>query len=145
MAMDLSEMSERLKQNSAFMEIQADAYKSLELTEEGNHYVIDFEADGDKMNELAETLLDSMMSNALGDAGDFQMRVGEVQGVLTIDKDFNMVKQEMKMDMTMTVEDTDVSVALDMDMDVNNPGKEVEVELPDDLDTYEEISDSFGQ
>lgn len=145
MAMDLSEMSERLKQNSAFMEIQADAYQSLELTEEGNHYVIDFEADGDKMNELAETLLDSMMSNALGDAGDFQMSVGEVQGVLTIDKDFNIVKQEMKMDMTMTVEDTDVSIALDMDMDVNNPGKEVEVELPDDLDTYEEISDGFGQ
>lgn len=140
MAMDIAEITDTLKQNSAFTEIPADAYKSLEMAEEGGNRVLTYVADGSKLTEVVNSLMGSMMS-ALGGMEDMDMSLGDISGTLTVDKDFNVIAQTMKMDMTMTIEGMDVDASVDMDMTVNNPGQEVTVGLPDDLDSYEETTE----
>lgn len=140
MAMDLAEITETVKQNPAFGEIPADAYKSLEMSEEGGNRVLTYVADGSKLTDMIDSLMGGMMGS-LGETGDMDMDIslGEVSGTLTVDKDFNAVAQTMKMDMTMTIEGMEVSATADVDMTINNPGQDVTVELPDDLDSYEEM------
>lgn len=140
MAMDIAEITDTLKQNSAFTEIPADAYKSLEMDEKGGERVLTYVADGSKLTEMMNSIMGSMMG-ALGETEDLDMTLGDISGTLTVDKDFNVIAQTMKMDMTMTIEGMDVSASVDMDMTVNNPGQEVTVELPDDLDSYEEMEE----
>lgn len=142
MAMDIGEMTETLKQNSAFTEIPADAYKSLEMTTEGNNQIISFVADGSKMTELVNSVMGSMMSGMTGDTDSSDMGIGDVEGTLTVDKDFNVIEETIKgMSMKMTIEGMEMNASVDMDMVINNPGQEVAVDLPDDLDSYEEMTE----
>lgn len=137
MEMDIAEVTDTLKQNSAFSEIPADAYQSLEMTEEGGNRVLTYVADGSQLTELADSLMGGMMG-VLGESESIDVNLGDVSGTLTVDKDFNIVAQTMKMDMDMTIEGMDVSASADIDITENNPGQEVTIELPDDLDSYEE-------
>jgi len=140
MSMDIAEVTNTLKQNSAFTEIPADAYKSLEVEEKDGGRVLTYTADGSRLTEMIDSLMGSVMGS-MGEMDDMDIGLGDVSGTITLDKDFNVTAQTMKMDMTMTVEGMDVSASMDMDMTVNNPGQEVTVELPDDLDSYEEMEE----
>lgn len=141
MEMDISEIEEQMKQNSLFTEISMDAYKSLELKEENGGYVVTYVADGTKLTEMVDSLMGSMLSGTLGDMDGMDMTLGDVSGTITTDKDCNVTAQTMKMTMTMSIEGTEMESTIDMDMTVNNPGQEVTVELPDDLDTYAEAQE----
>lgn len=140
MNMDIAEMTETLKQNSVFTEIPADAYKSLEVEEKDGGRMLTYTADGSQLTEIVDSIMSGMMGS-LGEMDDMDVGLGDVSGTITLDKDFNVTAQTMKMDMTMTVEGMDVGASMDMDMTVNNPGQEVTVELPDDLDSYEEMEE----
>lgn len=139
MAMDIAEMEKNLMQNNAFTEIPEDAYTTLEMTEEGDQRILTYVADGSKVTEMLDSVLGSTLG-LMGDTGDMDVDLKEISGTLTVDKDFNVAAQTMKMDMSMTIEGTAVDATVNMDMTLNDPGQEVTVELPDDLDTYEEIA-----
>ena len=91
-AMDIAEMADTLKQNSAFTEIPTDAFKSLEMTEEGNNRVLTYVADGTQLTEMVDSLMGSMLG-AMGGMDDMDISLGDVSGTLTVDKDFNVVAQ----------------------------------------------------
>ena len=41
----------------------------------------------------------------------------------------------------MNIEGMEMSASVDMDMTINNPGEEVVIETPTDLDAYEEVEE----
>ena len=141
MEMDITEAQEMMSQNSAFSEIPMEAYKSLEMTEENGMRVLTYVADGSMLTELVDSLTGGMMGNTLGDLEDMDMTLGDVSGQLTVDDDFNIVAQTMKMDMSVNIEGMEMSASVDMDMTINNPGEEVVIETPTDLDAYEEVEE----
>jgi len=134
----LAEAQSMISQNSAFSEIPSDAFKTLEMKEIDNGYELTYVADGAKVAELATSLMGSMGQSTVA-AED--LTINDISGTMSVDKDYVVTAQTMKLDMVMNVEGSEMTATMELDMKINASGDAVTVELPEDLDSYQDINE----
>ena len=134
----LAEAQQMLSQNSAFSEIPADAFKSLDMKSVDDGYELTYVADGSKISELASSLMGSMGQETLPTE---DMTINDISGTMTVNKDYVVTAQTMKLDMVMNVEGSEMTAVMEIDMKSNSTGDAVTVELPEDLDSYQDMSE----
>ncbi len=95
---------------------------------------------GNVVKDQLFDLFGDIVSDSLGtDVDESQTNLSDVEMKYSIDKNGYMTSNGLKFSVTQTTEETgDVSIDLDMTMTVDNPGEEVEITAPQNLDEYVE-------
>lgn len=140
--MDLAKMVETIKKSTQGTNMTSADMKTLTMKEDGDNKVLTFTADPSKMNSMIEDMMGSM--GAFGtQLKDLKMNIKDVSGEYTVNKDGYYTGMKIKMDMDMTLQGQTISMSIDMDGVVNNPGKPVEITLPD-TNGYQEVQAPAG-
>lgn len=121
------------------MELNKEAISDLTLEEDGDTKILRYVMDTDNTNSIIESVLGQMgnVSGSMLSADLYQ--ITECTGTMTINNDGYIESQSMDLAMNVSLGDGDLDTvyySVNMDADILNPGQEVTVELPDDLDSY---------
>lgn len=136
--MDIKQMQEQLAANSVQTNLKKEDFKEISLEKKDKDYLITFTIKGDTMSKVVDSALGALADTMNGT--DMDMKIGDIPGTATVNKDNYLSAMTMKMPLTLTISGQEMTMDMDMDMAYIDPGKEVTLELPEDLDTYEEIS-----
>ena len=116
--------------------LPAKYYKDLKLSEKDGNTVLNYSINNDGLNQYVKDVA-SQMTTVTG--GSNSIKISSLTGTKTLnDKDLP-VKESIQMVMESGDNETG-SITLKMNLTYHNPGKSVTVTLPDDLNTYQEIS-----
>ena len=136
MKMDIAGMQKQLQSTTGQTSLPAKYYKDLKLSEKDGNTVLKYSINNDGLNQYVKDVA-SQMTTVTG--GSNSIKISSLTGTKTLnDKDLP-VKESIQMVMESGDNETG-SITLKMNLTYHNPGKSVTVTLPDDLNTYQEIS-----
>ncbi len=137
-AMDLEAISAQTENLAGMEPLPEEILKDIKLEQSGDYQTLTFTGNGEALTEYIMGYMGQMKDFV--NIGDSQgITIKEVSGVLYVNKEGYIDRQEMNISMNVTVEGESVDMDMKMDMIYNQPGKQVTVELPDDLDQYVEM------
>lgn len=131
--MDLEQAQKELASTGLQTDMKKEDFKEISLEDQ----VLTFTIDGEKMSSLVDTAMSSLQGLVQGT--DASIDIGDVKGTASVNKDGYFEANTMTVPLTMDIMGTEMKINMDMDYTYVNPGKEVTVELPDDLADYQEI------
>ena len=136
---DIDSVMAQFGGSTDIMELNKEAISDLTLEEDGDTKILRYVMDTDNTNSIIESVLGQMgnVSGSMLSADLYQ--ITECTGTMTINNDGYIESQSMDLAMNVSLGDEDaetVYYSVNMDADILNPGQEVTVELPDDLDSY---------
>lgn len=140
---DIDSVMAQFGGSTDIMELNKEAISDLTLEEDGDTKILRYALNADNTNSIIESVMGQLgnvsgsMSNADLYADLYQ--ITECTGTMTINSDGYIESQSMDLAMNLSVGDGDLDTvyfSVNMDADILNPGQEVTVELPDDLDSY---------
>ncbi len=134
--MDLAEIQKSLEGSTGMVNIGIEGMKELEMEEKDGTYIINFVGDTEKMADYMDSVMTTMES--MYGIEDSDVKLEEMKGTITVNKEGYITEQNVEMTMTMVVEGEETECSLVMNAVYNNPGEAVTVELPD-LSEYEEM------
>lgn len=140
--MDIKEMREQIAANSVQTGLKKEDFKEISMEKKDKDYLFTFTINGETMSNVVDSAMGALSDMMAG--SNMEMKIGDIPGTATVNKDNYISAMTMKMPLTMTVAGQEMKMDLDMDITYIDPGKEVTVDFPDDLDTYEEIDMSAG-
>ncbi|MDC7291528.1 hypothetical protein NXH76_27495 [Blautia schinkii] len=140
--MDIKEMQEQIAANSVQTGLKKEDFKEISMEKKDKDSLITFTINGETMSNVVDSAMGALSDMLAG--SDMEMKIGDIPGTATVNKDNYISAMTMKMPLTMTISGQEMTMDLDMDITYTDPGKDVTVEFPDDLDTYEEIDMSAG-
>ena len=136
MKMDIAGIQKQLQSTTGQTSLPAKYYKDLKLCEKDGNTILKYSINNDGLNQYVKDVT-SQMTTVTG--GSNSIKVSSLTGTKTLnDKDLP-VKESIQMVMESGDNETG-SITLKMNLTYHNPGKSVTVTLPDDLNTYQEIS-----
>lgn len=124
--------------------------KDISVEEDGDNTIFSFTCDEKDMNDyLHSASIDSLS----GVVDNVNYSFDKMEGTVTIDKNGYVKSQYLTFDMSMNYElnetaesvvqqDTNLQMTLSVNVIYNNPGEDVSIEFPGDLDTYNEVDTS---
>lgn len=136
-AMDLDEIQSQLGSSGIQTDLKKEDFKEISIEEKDKKEFLTFTIDGDKMTSLTNTAMASLQGFTAG--MDTSIDMGDVSGTATVNKDGYFEESTMSFPLTIEVAGQEMSLNMDMNYTYVNPGKEVTVELPEDLSDYQEI------
>lgn len=131
--MDLEQAQKELASTGLQTDMKKEDFKEISLEDQ----VLTFTIDGEKMSSLVDTAMSSFQGLVQGTNASID--IGDVKGTASVNKDGYFETSTMTVPLTMDIMGTEMKINMDMDYTYVNPGKEVTVELPDDLADYQEI------
>lgn len=131
--MDLEQAQKELASTGLQTDMKKEDFKEISLEDQ----VLTFTIDGEKMSSLVDTAMSSLQGLVQGT--DASIDIGDVKGTASVNKDGYFEANTMTVPLTMDIMGTEMKINMDMDYTYVNPGKEVTVELPEDLADYQEI------
>lgn len=140
-AMDMDQLMEQVKQTTENGNLNVEYMKDIQAKKDGDNTILTFTTDPAKMDEYVKEVMGSMGSTMPGmDQADFTINV--VDGELTVNKEGYYTNMKMNMDMEVSVMGETMGLKMEMTADIHDPGKTVEVTLPD-TEGYQEIDASL--
>lgn len=136
MKMDIAGLQKQIQSTTGQTSLPAKYYKDLKLSEKDGNTVLKYSINSDGLNKYVKDIT-SQMTTVTG--GSNSIKISSLTGTKTLnDKDLP-VKESIQM--VMESGDSEVgSITLKMNLTYHHPGKSVTVSLPEDLNTYQEIS-----
>ena len=140
-AMDMDKLMEQVKQTTDNGNLNVEYMKDIQAKKDGDNTILTFTADPAKMDHYMKEMMESMGGVMPGaDAAEFTIK--SVEGELTVNKEGYYTNMKMNMDMDMSMQGETIGLKMEMTADVHDPGKTVEVSLPD-TEGYQEIDASL--
>ena len=136
---DLAKMTEQIRQSTGVTDFTSADMKELSVKKSGGNQILTYTVDPEKVVNMMDSVYKTMgIDESLGG----QMKVHEMSGELTVNKDgfYSSMKSFMKLEVT--VQEQTISMDMTMDATINNPGKPVEFTLPS-TDGFEEVDPSI--
>lgn len=131
---DLDQIKEQVENSQAKM-VSSEAMTELTAEKEGENTRLTFTGDPEKMTEYTKELLSGMQTGT--ETAEFTIE--KAGGSYLINPDGYYIESNIDMDMVMNISGSEVSVNTQVTSKVNNPGKKVEITLPEDLSSYTEV------
>ena len=129
-------LQKQIQSTTGQTSLSAKYYKDLKLSEKDGNTVLKYSINNDGLNQYVKDVT-SQMTTVTG--GSNSIKISSLTGTKTLnDKDLP-VKESIQMVMESGDNETG-SITLKMNLTYHDPGKSVTVTLPDDLNTYQEIS-----
>lgn len=155
---DIDSVMAQFGGSTDIMELNKEAISELTLEENGDTKILRYALNADNTNSIIESVLGQFGNTGSSISAELY-QITECTGTMTINSDGYIESQSMDLAMNVSLGDEDaetVYYSVNMDADILNPGQEVTVELPDDLDSYsdyealleslqEEYSTDFGE
>ena len=139
-AMDMDKLMEQVKQTTDNGNLNVEYMKDIQAKKDGDTTILTFSADPAKMDSYMKEMMESMGGVMQGmDTAQFTIKT--VEGDLTLNKEGYYTNMKMTMDMDMTMQGETIGLKMEMTAEVHDPGKTVEVTLPD-TEGYQEIDPS---
>lgn len=136
--MDLDEIQNQVASTTLqTTDLEEDDFKEISMEKKDDGQLITYTINGDSMTDIANSAFGALSELLAG--ADMQMDIQDISGTMTVNKDGYASAYFMHMPFTMEVQGQEMSINMDIDVTYAEPGKEVSAELPDDLDTYEEV------
>ncbi|TYS70832.1 hypothetical protein FZC76_02755 [Sutcliffiella horikoshii] len=140
----INEMSEMQGNPAEQLEMLKDYTDKITMTEEEDHYVLNFEGSGEQFNELAG-MIGGMMGDGMGEVMQemlSMMTVNQLSYLVHIDKEsFYQTKVLLNMDMEMDVDGEKVSSIQVMDSTLTNFDEVGEITVPQEvIESAQEIT-----
>lgn len=140
----LNAMSELQGSPAEQLEMLKDYTDKITMTEEEDHYVLNFEGSGEQFNEMAG-MIGGMMGDGMGEMMQemlSMMTVNQLSYLVHIDKEsFYQTKVLLNMDMEMDVDGEKVSSIQVMDSTLTNFDEVGEITVPQEvIDSAQEIT-----
>lgn len=136
--MDIEELESQILSAST-QALNEEDFKEISMEKKDKEYLLTYTINGDSMNEILDSLLSSVPDLAsLTDLG-MELEMSDVSGTSTVNKDGYFTKAVLTIPMSMDIAGQSLSLEITNSNTYVDPGKEVTVELPDDLDSYQEI------
>ena len=134
--MDIAGLQKQIQSTTGQTSLSAKYYKDLKLSEKDGNTVLKYSINNDVLNQYVKDVT-SQMTTVTG--GSNSIKISSLTGTKTLnDKDLP-VKESIQMVMESGDNETG-SITLKMNLTYHDHGKSVTVTLPDDLNTYQEIS-----
>mgnify|MGYP000857955126 FL=1 len=134
--MDIAGLQKQIQSTTGQTSLPAKYYKDLKLSEKDGNTILKYSINNDGLNQYVKDVT-SQMTTVTG--GSNSIKVSSLTGTKTLnDKDLP-VKESIKMVIESNSNEVG-KITLKMDLIYHNPGKSVTVSLPEDLNTYQEIS-----
>ena len=131
---------EQVKQTTDNGNLNVEYMKDIQAKKDGDTTILTFSADPAKMDSYMKEMMESMGGVMQGmDTAQFTIKT--VEGDLTLNKEGYYTNMKMTMDMDMTMQGETIGLKMEMTAEVHDPGKTVEVTLPD-TEGYQEIDPS---
>ena len=122
--MDIAGLQKQIQSTTGQTSLSAKYYKDLKLSEKDGNTVLKYSINNDGLNQYVKDVT-SQMTTVTG--GSNSIKISSLTGTKTLnDKDLP--------------DNETGSITLKMNLTYHDPGKSVTVTLPDDLNTYQEIS-----
>ena len=123
------------------VEVDLSAMRGMRMHTENGNTVISYTMDPSAMNSIMDSaMMDMSAYDAMG--ADYQVVINRCEGTMTINSEGYYEAASIYMDMSATIsaegESMDVGYKIDMDMTYNNPGQEVNFEIPS-TEGYQEM------
>ena len=135
---DIDSVMAQFGGSTDIMELNKEAISDLTLEEDGDTKILRYALNADNTNSIIESVLGQFGNTGSSISAELY-QITECTGTLTINSDGYIESQSMDLAMNVSLGDEDaetVYYSVNMDADILNPGQEVTVELPDDLDSY---------
>lgn len=146
-AMPLDEVKAQMEGGMSSEAIPKDAFKEITAEKNGNNTILTYVADGSKMTEQIKESMAMLEEMDLG-LDEAAMAVEDVKGTITINPEGYVVAQTMETAFTMNVGEVsegvdggEMKIVMKMDGTYVNPGQPVTITLPNDLDSYIDVTD----
>lgn len=136
---DIDSVMAQFGGSTDIMELNKEAISNLTLEEDGDTKILRYVMDTDNTNSIIESVLGQMGNVSGSMLSEDLYQITECTGTMTINSDGYIESQSMDLAMNVSLGDGDLDTvyySVNMDADILNPGQEVTVELPDDLDSY---------
>lgn len=130
---EYSEVADSMTMNSA---TSRDFMDKLEMIEENGNYTFNYTISSDKISSYLDEAM-AGMDDLLGDTGS--LSISEMSGKCIVDKDLNVLSDNVHMVMDITSEGQTMKVTMDLGIKYNAVGDSVTVNFPSDLDSYVEV------
>lgn len=138
--MDFEQMVENV--GSAGIDyINADMMDSFNAKEENGEIIIDYTMSADSANQYIKDMMEQMGTAEALAGGDFEVKA--VSGTANINSDGYISKQLVNMELSITAEGQSMDMTISANSEVKNPGQPVTIEMPTDLDSYQEVDSSM--
>ena len=136
MKMDITSLKKQIQSTTGQTSLPIKYYKDLKLSEKEGNTVIKYSINNDGLNQYVKDIT-SQMTTITGNNNS--IKISSLTGTKTLnDKDLP-VAESIKMVMESNDEEVG-KITIKMDLTYHDPGKSVSVTLPDDLNSYTEIS-----
>lgn len=136
--MDLDELQDQVASSALqTTDLKEDDFKEISMEKKADQQLITYTISGDSMTDMANSAFGALSD--LFSGTDMEMNIQDISGTMTTNKEGYATAYSMVMPFTMNVQGQEMSVNMDMEVTYIEPGKEVSAELPDDLDSYEEV------
>lgn len=135
---DIDSVMAQFGGSTDIMELNKEAISDLTLEEDGDTKILRYALNADNTNSIIESVLGQFGNTGSSISAELY-QITECTGTMTINSDGYIESQSMDLAMNVSLGDEDaetVYYSVNMDVDILNPGQEVTVELPDDLDSY---------
>lgn len=132
---DMEKVMELIQKNQSNM-VSADAMSELTAEKEGENTRLNFIGNPEKMTQYTGELLEGIQGAVEG----VEYSIEKASGSYLINPEGYYIESAVDMDMTMKISGTTIGVNTKVTSQVNHPGKKVEVHVPEDLSSYEEVS-----
>lgn len=143
MKMDIEELQKQIESTTGQNSLPIKYYKDLKLEEKDDQKTIQYSLNEEGFNQYLKEVM-SQMSSITGTASTDEIKITSFSGTRTVNEDFYPVKEKIKMVLESKKEGLG-KISVDMTITYKNVGKEVNVTLPDDLSSYQEISSQSSQ
>ena len=132
---DLEAITEQVE-NSMGGTVSSEAMTELTAEKEGENTRLTFTGDPEKMTNYTKEILSNMQTGT--ETADFTIE--KAGGSYLINPDGYYIESNVDMDLLMNISGSEVSVNTKMTSTLKDPGKKVEITLPEDLSSYTEVS-----
>lgn len=135
---DIDSVMAQFGGSTDIMELNKEAISDLTLEEDGDTKILRYALNADNTNSIIESVMGQFGNTGSSISAELY-QITECTGTMTINSDGYIESQSMDLAMNVSLGDEDaetVYYSVNMDADILNPGQEVTVELPDDLDSY---------
>lgn len=136
MKMDLAGIKKQIQSTTGQTSLPVKYYKNLHLSEKDGNTIIKYTINQEGLNQYVQDIT-SQMTTITG--GSNSIKISSMSGTKTLNNKDLPVKESIKMVME-SGENEVGKITLKMNLTYHNPGKSVTVTLPEDLNTYTEIS-----
>lgn len=138
-AMSLDEATE---QASMVQEMNVEALGEIEMTEADGVKTLSYSVDAAKMEDGAGEYLSVLENMGLGDLAESGMTYETISGTMVVNQDGYIQSNSMSMSGSIEESGQKMDFTLDISITYNNPGQDVQIELPN-ADEYMEIDPSM--